>query len=192
MAKTSNRLTLKTRWLIWKASVSTPALLARFDEKKIIPLITGLNGGLAILTISLFAWFTSMPLVFPALGPSAFILFSTPLAAAAAPRNVIVGHCSCLAIGWVTWNLTSYLAGSPDGAQADSWYITVSASAALAASCLLLVRINCPHPPACTSCLVVALRGCHPLAGYPPDGRRHRLAGLSGCGHEPIGWFTRP
>ena len=159
MAKINNPLSLKTRWLIFKASVSTPALLARFGEKKIIPIITGLNGGLAILTISLFAWMTSMPLIFPALGPTAFILFSTPLAPAAAPRNIIVGHFSCLAIGWAAWNLTSYLAGIPDGELANSGFIYLSASVALAISCLLLVRINCPHPPACTSCLVVAWGG---------------------------------
>jgi len=157
MLQHGERPSLRTRWLIWRARLSIPVLLARFDEQKVISLVAAINGGLAILTISVVAWLTDLPLLFPALGPSAFILFSTPLSPAAAPRSVILGHFVCLASGFVVWQLMSYLAGEPVSVQAGGWPLFCSASLALAVSCLLLVRLSCPHPPACASGMVVAL-----------------------------------
>ena len=105
----------------------------------------------------MFAWLAELPLVFPALGPSVFIVFSSPLSAAAAPRSVILGHGVGLASGIAVWQVMSGLAGAPVSAQAGGWVPFCTASLGLAAACLLLVWLSCPHPPACASCLVVAL-----------------------------------
>lgn len=152
-----NKLSAKTRYLIWRANFSIPGLLARFDEKKVVSFITAINAGLAILVLSLFAWLTDLPLAFPALGPSAFILFSSPLSIAAAPRNVIMGHWISLATGLVVWNLVSYCSGAPVSLQSGSWPLLCSASLTMAISSALLLRLSCPHPPACASGLVVGL-----------------------------------
>jgi len=157
MSRSRRRLSLKTRWVIWRARLSTPALLTRFDERKVVSLVTAVNGGLAILTIGLFAWLTDLPLVFPALGPSTFILFSAPLSVAGAPRSVVLGHFLCLACGYAVWHLMSHLIGEPVSMEAGGWPLFCSASLALGVNCLLLVRLSCPHPPACASSLVVAL-----------------------------------
>jgi len=157
MLQHGKRPSLRTRWLIWCARFSIPALLAKFDEQKVVSLVAAIHGGLAILTLSLVAWLTDLPLLFPALGPSAFILFSTPLSPGAAPRSVILGHFICLASGFSVWQLMSFLAGEPVSVQTGGWPLFCSASLALAVSCLLLVRLSCPHPPACASGLVVAL-----------------------------------
>lgn len=159
MFQANGRLLLKRHFLIWRARFSMPALLMRFDEKKVVSAVTAVNGGLAILTISLFAWLTDLPLIFPALGPTAFILFSSPLSPAAAPRSVVVGHLSCLTCGWAVWHLMSHLAGGPVSAATGGWPLFCGASLGLAVSCLLLVRLSCPHPPACASALVAALGG---------------------------------
>jgi CBS-domain-containing membrane protein len=148
---------IKTRWLILRARLSMPGLLTRFDEQHVMSLATAVNGGLAILTVGLFAWLTNLPVVFPALGPSAFILFSTPLSSAAAPRSVILGHFSAIVSGCAVWHLISALAGAPVSMQAGGWPPFCSASLALAVSSLLLVRLSCKHPPACASSLVIAL-----------------------------------
>jgi CBS-domain-containing membrane protein len=142
---------------MWRARCSVPALLARHDERRVVSAVTALNGGLAILVVSLFAWLTELPLVFPALGPSIFILFSAPLSAAAAPRSVILGHWVSIAAGYVVWWAVSYVAGHPVSLEAGGWPLIMSASMALALMCFLLVRLSCPHPPACGSGLVVAL-----------------------------------
>jgi len=157
MDKTGEQLSLKTRWLFWRARMSTPALLSRYDETKTISLMTAINGGLAILTVGVLAWLTNLPLVFPALGPSAFILFSAPLSKAGAPRNVIIGHAVCLLCGYVSWYLMGLLSGMPVALETAGWPLFASATVALTCSCLFLLLFNCPHPPACASSLVVAL-----------------------------------
>ena len=157
MSITQRGLSFRTRWLIWRARLSAPALLALHDERKAVSWVAGVNGGLAILTIGLFAWFTDLPLLFPALGPSAFILFNTPMAPAAAPRSVILGHLTAMICGYGAWHLVGLAAGEPVSVQNSGWPPICSASLALGACCLLLTRLSYAHPPACASGLVVAL-----------------------------------
>jgi len=159
MLLSRNRISLKTRWTIWRARYSTAGLLARLDERKAIALVAAVNGGLAILAIGFFAWITNLPLTFPALGPTAFILFATPTTESAAPRSIILGHFSGMATGWTVWYLMSTVVGGPVSIQAGGLAPVVSASLALAITCGLWVRLSCPHPPACASSLIIALGG---------------------------------
>ncbi|MCP4711675.1 MAG: HPP family protein [Planctomycetes bacterium] len=157
MPQANKRITLRTRWIILRAQWSMPALLSHLDESKVVSITTAMNGAVAIFTIGFFAWLTNLPLIFPALGPSAFILFSKPLSTAAAPRNVILGHWMSLLCGWVSWWGISKIAGHPVGIESGGWSLFLSASVALALSSLFMIRISCAHPPACSSSLIVAL-----------------------------------
>lgn len=136
---------------------SIPVLLSRFDEKKVISVTTAINGGLAILAIGVFAWLTKLPLIFPALGPSAFILFSRPLSDAAAPRNVIMGHLICMAVGYGVWQLMGVLSGEPVAIENMGLPLFCGAALTLAICAFLLVLLDWPHPPACASALVIVL-----------------------------------
>jgi hypothetical protein len=78
MADVSRSLLLKRHLLIWRARLSVPSLLAGRDEGRVVSWVAAINGGLAILVISVLAWLIDLPLLFPALGPSAFLLFSNP------------------------------------------------------------------------------------------------------------------
>lgn len=62
-----------------------------------------------------------------------------------------------MASGYAVWHLVSYLAGEPVSTQAVGLALFCSTSLALALTCLLLVRLACPHAPACASSLVIAL-----------------------------------
>lgn len=152
-------LSIKMRWQILRARFSTPALLTRFDERKVVSAITAIHGGLAILIIGASAWLTDLPLVFPALGPTAFLLFSSPMSPAGAPRSAIVGHISALLSGYAAWHLMTYLSGAPVTVQECGWPALCSSSLALAVTCMLLLRLSCPHAPACASALLAALGG---------------------------------
>ena len=157
MSHPRRRRSLRTRWAIWRARHSAVGLLARFDERKAVSLVAAVHGGLAILAIGVFAWITDLPLTFPALGPTAFILFATPTSESAAPRSVVLGHLSGMAAGFAVWHLMSAVSGGPVSPQIGGWPPMLSASLALAATCGLLVWLSCPHPPACASSLVIAL-----------------------------------
>ena len=159
MDNRTGSMPMKVRWRLWRARFSVPALLGRFSERRVVSTVAAINGGLIILTIGILAWLTDLPLIFPALGPSTFIMFSTPMTPGAAPRSVIVGHLICLAIGSAVWHLMSYLSGAPVSVLAGGWPVFCGASLTLAGCCLMLVLLSCPHPPACASGLVVALGG---------------------------------
>ena len=141
----------------WRARLAIPSLLAAHDEHKVIQIAAGINGMVAIAVLTGLAWLVNLPLLFPALGPSAFILFSSPFSPAAAPRSVIGGHLIGLAAGCASWVMVSIAGGESVSLEAGGLSLLASASIAMAASCALLVRFSCPHPPACGSALVAAL-----------------------------------
>lgn len=147
-----------------RARFSVPSLLATSSERRVVSVVAGLNAGIAILTISVVAWLTDLPLLFPALGPTAFVLFSQPFSPAAAPRSVILGHASAVAVGWASWSLVSFVCHNEVTLAMGGWPPLVSASLALAMCCLVLVHLGCPHAPACASALIVALGAASSLS----------------------------
>lgn len=171
------RLTLRSRWMIWRARCSAPVLLSRYDEETAVARLAAVNGGLAILGIGLFAWLTGLPLIFPALGPTAFILFSDPLSPSAAPRSIILGHLIGIGCGYLSWLSVSTLSGDALSVSQGGGAMLCSATVALVGCCVLLVRCRCMHPPACASGLVVALGGVTAL----PE-----LLWMAGA----VGWIT--
>ncbi len=155
---------LKRSMLTWRARWSIPSLLARADERTVTSVVAATNGVLAILVITGLAWWIDLPLLFPALGPSAFILFSSPFSRAAAPRSVIVGHFTAIAAGYATWHLVQLLSGVAVTLGPTDWPALASASLALATTCVLLIRLSCPHAPACATALITALGAAN---GWP-------------------------
>ncbi|MBN2445596.1 MAG: HPP family protein [Phycisphaerae bacterium] len=149
--------TLRRSIAAWRARLSIPTLLARWDERTVVSVIAAANGGVAILVISAFAWITNVPLLFPALGPSAFILFTSPFAPAAAPRSVIIGHFAAIICGCTVWHIMNVIIGTPLALTTTGWPAIIAAALALALCALSLVILSCPHAPACATALIVAL-----------------------------------
>ena len=54
----------------------------------LLALFSFVNGCISIGLMSLAALVTGAPLIFPSLGPTAFLFFYTPTAPAASPRNI--------------------------------------------------------------------------------------------------------
>jgi CBS domain-containing membrane protein len=127
MFGTPRHLSLRAQWLTLRARFSVPGMIAATDERSAISLVAAVNGGLAVLIISLCAWVTDVPLLFPALGPTAFILFSGPFSPAGAPRSVILGHLVAMASGLAAWHWVNLVSGGSLSLDAGGWLNCVSA-----------------------------------------------------------------
>ena len=118
---------------------------------------TAIAATLAALVVGVLAWRTGLPLLFPALGASTFIVFALPSVPAAAPRNVILAHAAGAFIGWATLRACgvdttganlSHLLGLPH---------VVAASISLGLTTLAMLILRAPHPPAGATTLIVSL-----------------------------------
>ncbi len=134
-----------------------PALTQRHDSTFVLGLFAFVNGLLAIGAMAFVAFATGEPFVFPSLGPTAFLLFYTPLAPASSPRNTLGGH----AIGAAAGYLSLVVFGLTDAAPALASSVTgerVGAAAlSLGLSSGVMVWTRLPHPPAGATTLIVSL-----------------------------------
>ena len=134
-----------------------PVLTQRHDSTFVLGLFAFVNGLLAIGAMAFVAFVTGEPFVFPSLGPTAFLLFYTPLAPASSPRNTLGGH----AIGAAAGYLSLVVFGLTDAAPALATSVTGERVGAAALSLGLtsgvMVWTRLPHPPAGATTLIVSL-----------------------------------
>jgi CBS-domain-containing membrane protein len=103
------------------------------------------------------AMVTDEPFVIPSLGPTAYLLFATPLAATASPRNSICGHLIGAAAGYLSL-LVFGLTDAPAVFTADVEWTRVGAAAlSLGLTTGLMIVLRVPHPPAAATTLLIAL-----------------------------------
>jgi len=134
-----------------------PVLTQRHDSTFVLGLFAFVNGLLAIGAMAFVAFVTGEPFVFPSLGPTAFLLFYTPLAPASSPRSTLGGH----AIGAAAGYLSLVVFGLTDAAPALATSVTGERVGAAALSLGLtsgvMVWTRVPHPPAGATTLIVSL-----------------------------------
>lgn len=134
-----------------------PALTQRHNSTFVLGLFAFVNGLIAIGIMAAVAYATDEPFVFPSLGPTAFLLFYTPLLPASSPRNTIGGH----AIGAAAGYLSLVVFGLTDAAPALATSVTGARVGAAALSLGLtsgaMVWARVPHPPAGATTLIVSL-----------------------------------
>jgi CBS domain-containing membrane protein len=147
-----------SRWVARLARLQPWHLLTRFPNRWTRAGFAFLNGGVATAILAGAAVSTDQPLIFPALGPSAFLFFYQPSAPSSAPRNAILAHASALLIGWAAWELSG-IAGGGVG--------IVTVAFALGLTCAVMIAFGIPHPPAASTALMVtlgAVRGWQEIA----------------------------
>jgi hypothetical protein len=118
------------------------------------------NGTVSIGLMALAARLSHQPLVFPSLGPTAFLLFYRPYAEASCPRNALIGHLigalaglgSLAAFGLLDQGpALTHLGAARIGAAATSLGLTAGA----------MIWVGTPHPPAGATTLIVSLGFLH-------------------------------
>jgi CBS-domain-containing membrane protein len=134
-----------------------PALTKRHSSTFVLGLFAFVNGLIAIGVMAFVAFATGEPFVFPSLGPTAFLLFYTPLLPASSPRNTLGGHLIGVSAGYlalVVFGLTDdlpALATSVTGARVGA----AALSLGLTSGAMVWARV--PHPPAGATTLIVSL-----------------------------------
>lgn len=134
-----------------------PALEERHSSVGVLGLFALVNGLISIALMTLAALVTGAPFVFPSLGPTAFLLFYTPMMATASPRNTICGHAIGAAAGYfalVAFGLTSQgpaLSAGVTGPRVGAAAVSLGLTAGL------MVWCRVPHPPAGATTLIISL-----------------------------------
>jgi len=120
---------------------------------------------LAIGMIGLFSVWSSMPWLFPSLGPSVAIQVGSPHQSVAKPRNVLGGHLIGLMSALIAVHVTGASAAPPLGGGHPIMLARAAAAAlAMLLSLVAQYMLDARHPPAESTTLVVALGAVQPDA----------------------------
>lgn len=116
-----------------------------------------LFGTLTISALGIIAYFADAPLIFPSLGPTAFLIFHRPTASAASPRNTLTGHF----IGVISAVASLAIFGildAPGALEAGvSLRHALAAGLSLGLTSGLMVFFRRGHPPAGATTMIVSL-----------------------------------
>lgn len=141
----------------WLRHLRYSDLSSRHPGRRIPALFALINGFVSIGLMTAVAILADAPMIFPSLGPTAFLFFYTPLAPAASPRNTIIGHAIGATAGWSSLAALGLLDSDPAvGGGIEGGYV-LAAAAALGVTSGAMVLLNTPHPPAGATTLIVAL-----------------------------------
>jgi CBS domain-containing membrane protein len=133
------------------------ALTARYNSTFVLGVFALLNGFLSIALMALAALATGQPFVFPSLGPTAFLLFYTPDAPSASPRNTFFGHLIGALAGYLALAVFGLLHAGPAFTTGVSAARVGAAALSLGLTAGFMVWLQVPHPPAGATTLIVSL-----------------------------------
>jgi CBS domain-containing membrane protein len=131
-------------------------LLLHFPPRLVRAVYVFVNGFVTIGVLAVLALVSRNPFVFPSLGPTAYLLFFTPLGRTSSPRNTVFGHAIGLVCGYAAFAATG--AGAlPFGESGIFWPRVLAAALSLSATGALMVILDVSHPPAGATTLIVSL-----------------------------------
>jgi CBS-domain-containing membrane protein len=137
------------------------ALEQHHDRRSVVGAFALVNGLVSIGLMAAAAWATGAALVFPSLGPTAFLLFYDPLARASSPRNTICGHAIGAAAGYGALAAFGLTAAGPAVSAGVTPARVGAAAISLAVTAGAMVWLSVPHPPAGATTLIVSLGILH-------------------------------
>lgn len=115
------------------------------------------SGLVSIGLVSLVAWLTDEPFIFPSLGPTAFLLFYRPLAPSSSPRNTVLGHAVGAAAGYGALAAFGLRSIGPTVTAGVSAPRIGAAALSLALTSGAMAWLRLAHPPAGATTLIVSL-----------------------------------
>ena len=134
-----------------------PYLIKHFNARYVWAVFVFINSFITISYLSILAFFTHFPLIFPSLGPTAILFFLTPNSIAARPRNAILGHAIGIICGFLALLVTGLATHPSVLNEGVTLPRVIAASMALAFTGAVMVIARTPHPPAGATTLIIAL-----------------------------------
>ncbi len=132
-------------------------LLLHFPPRLVRSVYVFVNGFVTIGVLAVLALVSRNPFVFPSLGPTAYLLFFTPLGRTSSPRNTVFGHAIGLVCGYAAFAATG-AGGLPFGEHPGIfWPRVLAAALSLSATGAFMVILDASHPPAGATTLIVSL-----------------------------------
>ena len=129
------------------------------NPRPVIVLFVLITGATALAIISIAAYATRLPLIFPPLGPSAFILFHTPMSESASPRSMLLSHVMAVIAGLLAVHFINWTAPAVDltDPAVMNWHRIGAIVIAMGLTGLIMVTWHCVHPPAAATALIAAM-----------------------------------
>jgi CBS domain-containing membrane protein len=138
-------------------------LAERHDARFLLGALALVNGTVSIGLMALAAKLSRQPLVFPSLGPTAFVLFYRPHAEASSPRNVLIGHLIGALAGLGSLAAFGLLGQGPSLTHLTTPRIG-AAALSLGLTAAVMIWAGVPHPPAGATTLIVSLGFLHSVS----------------------------
>ncbi len=137
--------------------IKIPWLLRHHSHRTVLAIFSLLSGGLSIALLAMLSLVTRSPFIFPSLGPTAFLIFSAPLAPSASPRNTLMGHSVAIGAAVISIQITGLSLNDAAITQEMGWARVIAAALSLGITAGLMVLLATPHPPAGATTLIVSL-----------------------------------
>lgn len=132
-------------------------LLQHFPPRLVRSAYVFVNGFITIGLLALLALLSRNPFVFPSLGPTAYLLFFSPLEKVSSPRNTILGHAIAIVCGYGAFALTG-AGAQPFGVHPGIfWPRILAAALSLSVTGALMVLLEISHPPAGATTMIISL-----------------------------------
>jgi CBS domain-containing membrane protein len=132
-------------------------LKRRHHSAIVVGIFGFVSGGLAIGILAWTAHLAQSPLVFPSLGPTAFLLFYHPLQRPASPRNTLLGHLIGIAAAWLSLVVFGLTHAPPPPLGDITWARAGAATLSIAMTIGAMEFFDVPHPPAGATTMIVSL-----------------------------------
>lgn len=121
---------------------------------------TTLHATVLVTVAAVMAWLSGLPMLFPSLGPSAFVMAMFPKSEASNVQRVVGGHAIGTAAGLVAYWLfgaTGSMVVAAEPASVAGLRLAGSGILAMALTVAGMLAADVRHPPACATTLIVAL-----------------------------------
>ena len=100
-------------------------LWRRFGERRAMATYVTVSGFISVVLVTFAAYLIDTHFIFPALGPTIFLVFSHPTSPRSSPRSVALGHLVGYLCGWGSLTATGLLGKGPvltEGSACPAWW----------------------------------------------------------------------